>query len=200
MTSSEKSSVIQTDEKRLEIRLIEKSDEVEAKKEKTVTTVEIKQDEEVSEATTSNSTLSEDQQQQDWTVKFYTKQENNLDSKKVDQSIIIKIIGDEGKTRKYKFTSLNEKTFQHGKVEKFHIKTRYVGKPNNIIVKNNEGVGLFLEKIELVNDANQQFVFEHGSEISKNSSTVLNLKIESKKSMTAFLIHIFIYNHYQYLN
>jgi hypothetical protein len=133
------------------------------------------------ETSESTNTKSTEERQQGWTVKFYTNKVNKY--RKANQCILLKIIGDDAKTRKYKFSSINEKTFQRGKIEIFNIKTRYIGLPTYLICRNT-GDGdipdLSLQKIELINEANEVFIFEHDQPIPKDSSVTLKLKIDRK--------------------
>ena len=157
----------------------------EAGKTMEVEILEKKKEEEVSESTVPTNSSHSDEQQQGWTVKFYTNKVNKY--RKANQCILLKIFGDDAKTRKYKFSSVNEKTFQRGKIEIFNIKTRYIGIPTQIICKNT-GEGdipdLNLQKLELLNEANEVFTFEHNQPIPKDSSVTLKRKVERKKCKT----------------
>ena len=154
------------EEKRLEIRVIDHKNKETIK-------------EEIEESSVSVS----DAPKVNWTVKFYTKEiEENT---KKSQNIILKIVGDKAKSRKYKFSSLKEKAFQRGKVESFKIQSKDIGSPKQIIVTNT-GDGdvpeLRLKKVEIYSEAaNKLFVFLNDKWIEKDQSAILNVKTDQVK-------------------
>jgi hypothetical protein len=172
----------ETDDKRLEIRLIEKEEEEEIKKIK-------KKKKKVSEETETESSLNEEPLHE-WTVRFYTKEVDEKPNEK-NSILQLKIVGEKGKSRKFKF-STGGKAFQRGKViETFKIKTTDIGAPKYVILTNT-GEGdipeLRFEKVEL-HDGESLFEFPHDQWIEKDQ--VVTLKVMKNKKGDIY-IHLIL--------